>query len=243
MSSLLIPVAPLSATKTRLRNCFSANQLKDITIAMFKDLINTLSKVNCFNNILVYCNDSIILELAEENGLIGIKEDILETPKPFDDVITEFNNIAIEKFNSKQTTIAFLDLILITDKNFYEINNLIKKHQLVVCPAIHSAGISILSRNPSDIIRSSFSDPEIPSLFALLNNASKNAINNVYIYDSFRAGFDIDVKQDLMLAYEYLKIFNLQTTHIFKFLKENLKYSFKKKNANDNRNFEVLERK
>lgn len=242
MSSLLIPVAPFSTTKSRLRDCLSGVQLKDITIAMFKDLTTTLSKVNCFNNILVYCNDTIILELAEENGFTGIKEEISDTPKSFDDIISEFNNIAINKFNSKQTTITFLDLILITAENFYEINKLIQNHQLVVCPAIHSAGISILSRNPPDIIASFFSDPEIPSLVALLNNASKKGINKVYIYDSFRAGFDIDLKQDLILAYEYLKIFNLQSTHIFKFLKDNLKFSFKKKNANDNRNFEMLER-
>ncbi len=243
MSSLLIPIAPFSTTKSRLGDCFSADQLKDFTIAMFKDLINTLSDVNCFKQILVYCNASEILELAEENGLIGIKEDSADIPKPFDDVISKFNKIAIEKFKAKQTTIAFLDLILITAKNFYEINTLIQKNQLVICPAIHSAGISILSRNPPDIISSYFSDPNTPSLVALLNNASKNDISKIFIYDSFRAGFDMDLKQDVVLGYEYLKIFNLRDTEVFKFLKKNLTFSFKKKNVNNNRNFEILEKK
>ena len=243
MSSLLIPVAPFSTTKSRLSDCFSADQLKEITIAMFKDLINTLSDVNCFKHKLVYCNASEILELAEENGLIGIKENLSDTPKSFDEVISEFNKIAIDRFSAKQTTIAFVDLILITATNFYEIDTLIQKNQLVVCPAIHSAGISILSRNPPDIISSFFSDPNTPSLVALLNNASKNAISKISVYDSFRAGFDMDLKQDLVLAYEYLKIFNLRDTQVFKFLKNNLKHSFKKKHANDNRNFEILERK
>jgi hypothetical protein len=63
------------------------------------------------------------------------------------------------------------------------------------------------------------------------------------IYDSFRAGFDMDLKQDLVLGYEYLKIFDLRDTEVFKFLTKNLKFSFKKRNANDNRNFEMLEKK
>ncbi len=53
----------------------------------------------------------------------------------------------------------------------------------------------------------------------------------------------MDIKQDLVLAYEYLKVFNLRDTEVFKFLKNNLKLSLKKKNANDNRNFALLEKK
>lgn len=243
MSSLLIPVAPFLTTKSRLRDCFSAEQLKDFTIAMFKDLLNTLVEVNCFKHKIVYCNAPEILELAEENGLIGIKEELSNSPKSLDEVISEFNEIAVDRFNAKQTTIAFLDLILITAKNFYEIDTLIQKNQLVICPAIHSAGISILSRNPPDIVSTSFSDPNTPSLMALLSKASKNDISKIFIYDSFRAGFDMDLKQDLVLAYDYLKIFNLRDTHVFTFLKNNLKLSFKKRNMNNNRDFEMLERK
>lgn len=243
MSTLLIPVAPFSTTKSRLKDCFSAEQLKDFTIAMFKDLINTLADVNCFKHKIVYCNASEILEIAEENGLIGIKEDITDIPKLFDEVISEFNKIAIERFGARQTTLAFLDLILITAKNFNEIDALIRKNQLVICPAIHSAGVSILSRNPPDVIPSFFSDPNTPSLVSLLNNASKKKIHKKVIYDSFRAGFDLDIKQDLVLAYEYLKIFNLRDTEVFNFLKNNLKLTLKKKNANDNRTFELFEKK
>ena len=70
MSSLLIPVAPFSTTKSRLQDCFSAEKLKDFTIAMFKDLVNTLADVNCFEHKIVYCNASEILEIAEENGYV-----------------------------------------------------------------------------------------------------------------------------------------------------------------------------
>ena len=100
MSSLLIPVAPFSTTKSRLRDCFSAEQRKHFTIAMFKDLINTLVEVNCFKHKIVYCNAPEILELAEENGLIGIKEELSDSPKSFDEVINEFNEIAVDRFNA-----------------------------------------------------------------------------------------------------------------------------------------------
>ncbi|MEE9378521.1 MAG: hypothetical protein V3V33_10865 [Candidatus Lokiarchaeia archaeon] len=242
MSILLIPIAPLSRTKTRLKDCFSTEQLKELTIAMFKDLGDTLSKVNCFEEKIVYCNTSKILELANDYDLVGIKETITTPPKSFDKVIEDLNNIAIKKYNATQTVFSFLDLILITVKNFDEIHTLINKNQLVICPAIHSAGISILGRNPPDIISSYFSDPNIPSLVALSNNALKNGIDKIAIYDSFRAGFDIDIKQDLVLAFEYLKIFDLTHTNVFKFLKRNLKLSLKKRNPINNRIFDLTER-
>ena len=238
MSVLLIPIAPLTRTKSRLRDCFSKEQLKDLTKAMFKDLANTLSQVRYFDYKIVYCNSPEILELAEEYGLIGIKEHLTVPRKSFDEVISELNEIAVKKFHAHQTVFTFLDIILISEKNFYEIHTLMENYQLVVCPAIHSAGISILGRKPPDIISTFFSDPNVTSLVALLNEA--NAIKlRIAIYDSFRAGFDIDIKQDLVLAYEYLKIFNLTETSTFRFLKTNLKLSLYKKNLKDNRSLEV----
>jgi 2-phospho-L-lactate guanylyltransferase (CobY/MobA/RfbA family) len=218
-------------------------KLKDFTIAMFKDLAKTLADVTCFEHKIVYCHASEILEIAKDFGLIGIKENLADIPKSFDEVINDLNKLAIQKFHANQTTIAFLDLILITSNNFYEINTLLKENQLVVCPAIHSAGISILGRNPPDIIPSFFSDPNTPSLVALLNNATSKGIEKLIIYDSFRAGFDVDIKQDLVLAYEYLKIFNLKYTEVFQFLQNNLKLSLKKRNANNNRSLDIIENK
>ena len=242
MSSLLIPIAPLTRTKSRLRDCFTVDQLKELTIAMFKDLGTTLTEVNSFDHKIVYCNAPEILELSEDFGLIGIKEELTAPPKSFDTVIKDLNDIAINKFGAEQTVFSFLDLILISAKNFNEINTLIKENQLVVCPAIHSAGISILGRNPPEIIPSYFSDPHIPSLVALLENASKKGIEKINIYDSFRAGFDIDITQDLVLAYQYLKIFNLKHTEVFKFLKENLKLRIKKRSEYNNRAFNILKK-
>jgi 2-phospho-L-lactate guanylyltransferase (CobY/MobA/RfbA family) len=239
MSVLLIPVAQLAHTKTRLRNHFSNDQLKELTIALFKDLGEILLNVDCFDKRIVYCNSQEILDLAIDYDLIGIKEELMTPPKTFDQIITDLNNIAITRYNAKQTILSFLDLILISATNFYEINNLLKSKQLVICPAIHSAGISVLGRNPPDIISSYFSDPDIPSLFALLNNASKKGINNVCIYDSFKAGFDVDILQDLVLGYQYLKFFNLTEKKVFKFLKRNLKFSFRKLNPDNNRTFKI----
>jgi 2-phospho-L-lactate guanylyltransferase (CobY/MobA/RfbA family) len=242
MSSLLIPVAPFSYTKSRLRDCFSIEELKDFTIAMFKDLGKTLTEVKCFKHKIIYTNSTEILELTEFYGLIGIKEVLSDPLKSFDDVIKDFNTIAMEEFNATQTVLAFVDLVLITAKNFIEIDTLLKKNQIVVCPAIQSAGISILGRNPPDIIETSFSDPNVPSLVALFNKVKNKRIDDIFIFDSFRAGFDIDIKQDLVLAYEYLKIFNLTHTEVFKFLKDKLKFTLNKKNPDNNRFFHITEK-
>ena len=243
MSILLIPVAPLSRTKSRLRDCFSNNQLRDLTLAMFKDLIRTLIKVKCFDKQIVYCNTDEILDFAEDYGLIGIKENLINPPKSFDEVIKDLNNIAINKFNAESTILTFIDIILINARNFNEINEVLKNNQLLVCPAIQSAGISILGRNPPDIIPTFFSDPNIPSLVALIQKAKDMGIKKISIYDSFRAGFDVDVKQDIVLAYNYLKIFNLTHTETFQFLKNNLNLTLKKVNADNNRALRIIKKK
>ncbi len=240
MHVLLIPIAPLFRTKTRLKDCFSKAQLKKLTIAMFKDLGNTLKMVKCFDEKIVYCNNSEILDLAEEFNLVGIKEKITKPRKYFKDVIMDLNDIAINEFAPKSTIFTFLDIILITAKNFNEISSLVKKNQLVVCPAIHSAGISVFGRNPPNIISSDcFSDLRNPSFVSLLNQANDLGIKNIAIYDSFRASFDVDIKQDLLLAHNYLKVFNLTHTETYKFLQENLKLTLRKVNVEDNRKFEI----
>jgi len=190
----------------------------------------------------VYCASDEILELTGEYNLIGVKEELTDAKCTFDAVISGMNDIAIKKFNANGTIIAFLDIILITADNFYEINELMKLNKIVVCPAIHSAGISIFGRCPPDIIEPCFSDPDIPSLSLLLKNAREKGIEEIAVYDSFRAGFDIDIPEDLLLAYEYLKIFNLAHTNTYKFLKNNLKSSLQKRDATNNRKFKSLKK-
>jgi len=242
MSILLIPIAPLSRTKSRLRDCFPKELLKDLTIAMFKDLATKVVNIDCFDQKIVYCHDNEILELAEGYGLIGIKENLTKPRKSFDEVINDLNNIAISEFNALNTIFTFLDVILISEKNFKDISSLMELNQLVVCPAIHSAGISIFGRSPPDIIPTHFSDPNVPSFVALLMDAQERNLKYA-VYDSFRAGFDIDIKQDLLLGFEYLKLFNQNDTETFKFLKNNLKLALQKRNLKNNRQFKISKTK
>jgi 2-phospho-L-lactate guanylyltransferase (CobY/MobA/RfbA family) len=242
MNLLLVPIAPLSKAKSRLGDCFSREQIEELTIAMFKDLGSKLLKVNCFDEKLIYCNSSEILELANNYNLIGIKEEIRNPPQSFDKIIDELNDIAIKKYNAQTTTLAFLDLILISVENFYESNLLLEKCQILMCPAIQSGGISIFGRNPSDVISAScFADLNKTSLKSLFDDAKEKNLN-ISVYDSLRAGFDLDVKQDLVLAYQYLKIFNLKDSETFKFLKKNLKLTLKIPNKNNNRDLIITEK-
>lgn len=238
MNILLIPIAPLSRTKSRLRKCFSKEQLKDLTIAMFKDLAAKLTKVNCFDHIIVYCNSPEILQLTNSYGLIGIKEQLTTPRKSFDQVISDLNQIAIDKYKATSTVFTFLDTILISVQNFYDIYKLIQDHQLVLCPAISSAGISVFGRNPPHTLHTFFSNNTIPSLLAMYNAAKQENLK-IAIYDSFRAGFDIDIKQDLVLAYHYLKIFGLEDTETHYFLKTHLNLTTIRKNLKDNRKLTI----
>ena len=209
---------------------------------MFKDLAKKVQNVNSFDYKIVYCHDEEVLELAEEFGLIGIKEKLTHPRKSFDLVINDLNNIAINEYDAVSTIFTFLDVILLSENNLMEISNLMKNNQLVVCPAIHSAGISIFGRNPPDIVPTHFSNPNIPSFIALLKDAKSRNLK-ISVYDSLRAGFDIDIKQDLLLGFEYLKIFDLTSSETFKFLKDNLKLVLQKKSLKNNREFKISKAK
>ena len=132
MSILLIPIAPLSRTKSRLRDCFPKGLLKDLTIAIFKDLARKVQNVDFFDCKIVYCHDEEVLELAEEFGLIGIKEKLTHPRKSFDLVINDLNNIAINEYDAVSTIFTFLDVILLSENNLMEISNLMKTNQLEV---------------------------------------------------------------------------------------------------------------
>ncbi|GAI68305.1 unnamed protein product, partial [marine sediment metagenome] len=73
----------------------------------------------------------------------------------------------------------------------------------------------------------------------LLKDAQERNLK-ITIYDSFKSSFDIDIKQDLVLAYEYFKIFNLVETETYKFLKNNLKLTLQKRNKRNNRDFKII---
>jgi 2-phospho-L-lactate guanylyltransferase (CobY/MobA/RfbA family) len=238
MSTLLIPISPLSEAKSRLRKVFSREQIKELIISMVKDLGTILSEINCFQNVLIYSHNNKILNLAENIGLIGVKEDLITPRKRFDDVIKDINTIAVEEYDATKTIISFLDTVLISRKNFEDINSLLDNNQIVICPAVRSAGISVLGRNPPNITPTYFSDKSTPSLIAQIKEAKKHNISKIKIYDSFRAGFDVDLAHDLVLAYEYLKILNLTDRNLFKFLKKNLNLKLKKSNTN-NREFKI----
>jgi 2-phospho-L-lactate guanylyltransferase (CobY/MobA/RfbA family) len=205
---------------------------------MFKDLAMKLSKVAEFEEKIVYSNDSIILDLAEKYNLIGIKEFLTHPRKSFDQVIDDVNQIALNEFHAQSTVFTFLDTVLISPKNFKEIHKRVTNNSLVICPAIHSAGISVIGRNPPDIISTFFSDPSTPSFIAQVEAARSKGLK-ISIYDSIRAGFDIDIKQDLVLAYEYLNIFDLTDTETFQFLKTNLSLSIEKGNPTNNRELKL----
>ncbi|MHA1147296.1 MAG: hypothetical protein ACTSR8_03535 [Promethearchaeota archaeon] len=243
MSILAIPVAPLSKAKSRLNECFSREQIRDLIKAMLRDMYDNLKSLDLFNVIIIYSQDREILELAATYNFMGIREIPIKQSRSFDDVISELKDIAIAKFKSEPLLISFLDLPLINQQHFSEINSLLHQYQIVVCPAIKTAGISLIGANPPSLLPPCFSDPKLPSLITLYNNAREKGISQIYSYDSFQAGFDIDLREDCLLAVEYMKIFDLTERATYKFLKTNLNHCFEKIDENNNRSFKFVEKK
>ena len=67
-------------------------------------------------------------------------------------------------------------------------------------------------------------------------------IKQFKLYDSLRTSFDVDIKSDLLLTYEYLRIFKLTDTNTFQFLENNLDFKLCKNGALNNRDFIIKEK-
>lgn len=186
MSILIVPVSQLDQAKIRLRGIFSKEKIKELTLAMFKDICQKTLEIDCFSKKIVYCNTQEILEISRDYGFIPIKEERSEKSPDFNNVITKINDIIIKKFNPISTLIAFADLILISQKNFLEISDLLKKNQLVICPSVNSLGISLIGRSPPNIIKTCFSNSKNSSLIAQIELARKKKLKQIVLYDSFR---------------------------------------------------------
>ncbi len=176
MSILIVPVSQLDQAKIRLRDIFSKEKIKEFTLAMFKDICQKTLQTDCFSKKIVYCNTQEILEISRDYGFIPIKEERSEKSPDFNNVITEISDIIIKKYNPISTLIAFADLILISQKNFLEINELLKKNQLVICPSVNSLGISLIGRTPPNIIKTCFSNSKNSSLIAQIELAKKKKV-------------------------------------------------------------------
>ncbi|MGQ4872854.1 MAG: hypothetical protein ACP6IY_02155 [Promethearchaeia archaeon] len=238
MTILFIPVAPLNKTKTRLKTCFSEEQLIQLTLAMVKDICYKVKNISTFREIIVYCRNHEVLDIARKNGLIGYQENINNNIKNFDDIIQSLKKIAISEFESDKMLITYIDLVLISKNNLIELNNYLENADMVICPEIRSLGISILGGKP-ELIPRCFSDPKTPSLLVLLKILKNKNIENIKIYDSFRASFDLDVPEDCILALEYMKLFNLTNSETYKFLKNNVKFTLEKENPINTRKFRL----
>ncbi|MGV9174106.1 MAG: hypothetical protein ACOC44_14990 [Promethearchaeia archaeon] len=236
MTILFIPVASLSKSKSRLSDCLTQIQRQEFTIALFKDFAEKIENLDIFQEKVIYSPDNKILELAETYNLKGIQEIPRHNSKNFNTVISEMDKRAIDQFEAKSSLTVFLDLPLLTRENLVDLHNMLKNNQLVVSPALNSAGISALGRQPVDVMFPQFDDPNEPSLLALYKTAIRKGIKPV-LYDSLRASFDVDIKHDLYLAFEYLKIFDLTESHTYNFLENNLDQQICKKEGFDNRDF------
>ncbi|MFO8018898.1 MAG: hypothetical protein R6U96_09700 [Promethearchaeia archaeon] len=237
MTILFIPVADLSKSKSRLTECFTPEQRQDFTRALFKDLAEKVTSLDAFRAKVVYSPDERILKLAEIYDLIALKEERSQNSKNFDAIFMEMDEIAINRFNAGASLVVFLDLPLITQENLLALNSILKKNQVVISPALNSAGISVLGRRPVDIISSQFDDPSDPSLVAHYKTANQQEVDRFVLYDSLRASFDVDIKDDLILTFEYLKVFNLTDSYTFRFLEHNLDQKICKNENLNNREF------
>ena len=158
MTILFIPIASLSRSKSRLADCLTQEQRQKFTLALFRDLAQKIQDLSIFQAKIIYSPDKQILDLAENYDLIPIRETPSQNSKTFNNVIGEMDEIAISQYQAHASLIIFLDLPLITQQNIIDLHSLLKKNQVVISPAINSAGISALGRHPVQIIQPKFDD-------------------------------------------------------------------------------------
>lgn len=187
MTFILIPLKRLKDSKTRLSKILTIKERIELTIAMLKDVVESVIEAKGVECTYVINNDKEVVEVLKEYNVETLKD-------PGDG----FNN-ALSRNLEKLEEITDSALILPSDiplLNSEDIECLIDlgfKSEAVICPSSDLLGTNALMMNPPTLFPPSFG---IHS-FKRHTYAACNKKVKFIIFRNYRISFDIDNIIDL----------------------------------------------
>lgn len=208
---VLVPVAPLGRTKSRLGPLLTLAQRRELTIAMVRDVLDACAeaRANGWIRDVVVCHrgngEATIEEITRARGLHFLKEPPVGD---LDGIIAAMTRYAQQELAADASILVFSDLPLLAARNFSAVARQLARVEraILLCPSLND-GVSFLARKPPAVVPTRFNtDTAHLSSFQAHVDTARAADIPVLLHDSLSAFFDVDLPLDLALVQHYLEI-------------------------------------
>ena len=166
--------------KSRLSTILSAKERRLLAFAMLKDVLSA---------ILGFGRATVLSRPGLDSAEIGIDVDILESELELNDALNSLIEEEVRRGWPSDILIVMADLAILTEKDVVGILNC--DGDVVLCPGRGGGTNMILVRSPK--FRVSYQGLSFPKHLAFARMAGLK----ISVFESFRAGCDIDEPEDL----------------------------------------------
>jgi 2-phospho-L-lactate guanylyltransferase len=186
----IVPLKPLSRTKSRLSPVLSQAQREKLSEQIFVNTLITLKKVKGIGGVLVVSRDSAALALARQYEVQTVQE---SGAPELNDALTRATE-AVRLWNAQGVLIVPADIPLLRVRDFEAMLELSSGGpEIVIAPDRHGQGTNALLVRPPSLIPYRYGRASFPR-----HIAEAEAVGAaVQVYRSFSLGLDLDTPLDL----------------------------------------------
>jgi 2-phospho-L-lactate guanylyltransferase len=186
----IVPLKPLSRTKSRLSPVLSQAQREKLSEQIFVNTLITLKKVKGIGGVLVVSRDSAALALARQYEVQTVQE---SGAPELNDALTRATE-AVRLWNAQGVLIVPADIPLLRVRDFEAMLELSGGGpEIVIAPDRHGQGTNALLVRPPSLIPYRYGRASFPR-----HIAEAEAVGAaVQVYRSFSLGLDLDTPLDL----------------------------------------------
>jgi len=186
----IIPVKDLSRAKSRLSKYLPLNLRRELTIAMFNDVLSTLTLCNSIQHVIVVTPSDEVKDVARAFKKIAIVRDEGVGQIP---AVMKAIDYAINVLNPETILLTVADVPLIRPWNVEEVIRLAKSYNTVVLAPSVDGGTNVMVQHPPLIVRLMYGKS---SFYKHLEEARGKKIT-VRTYYSLETSIDVDTIDDM----------------------------------------------
>jgi 2-phospho-L-lactate guanylyltransferase len=191
----IVPLKPLSRTKSRLSPVLSQAQREKLSEQIFVNTLITLKKVKGIGGVLVVSRDTAALALARQHEVQTVQE---SGAPELNDALTRATEV-VRLWNAQGVLIVPADIPLL---RVHDLENMLALSgdwpEIVIAPDRHERGTNALLVRPPGLIPYRYGGASFPR-----HIAEAEAVGAaVQVYRSFNLGLDLDTPIDLEVYQE-----------------------------------------
>ncbi|MEA4812124.1 MAG: 2-phospho-L-lactate guanylyltransferase [Anaerolineaceae bacterium] len=194
-SWVLVPVKPFKKGKSRLRDCFSRQDLYALNYNLFVQTIRNIKEATCFDEVLVVSRDRHALAVAEGEGVCICTEN---RPSSLNQAVRQGMEF-IEANGAGSVLVLPTDLPRLRPEAIISLKNEIPEQGVLIVPDHCYKGTNALGMSRPGLIQASFGNNSFHQ--HCLQAQEKDLSLRVYYHYAIMQ--DLDTKPDLHLIRQH----------------------------------------